>query len=364
MAQISIEDYPIFGDEKDQDPQEFVYRFKGFLRFINLKVNSAANVEKAIFHLSMCMHKKARAWFENHVGPTPTDEDGRPKPRSVEQWDQILLDFVRAFHPLGKTNEQLEVAWSNLKWSPTVEDIEDYVEKIHQLAVLLGKSNEEQVIKIKMSVPDRETYMAIMSCTSVAEIITTINQLQAMSWLSPTVGISGQLFSAQHDDGKTVSFAKETNVLQNTPDWPERLGDTIVSKMNDEISKVNDKLSKLTHHIERSRDRYRDSDSRYKDRDRRHYSRHEYRDRDCDKCNHYKRRNDLCDGHKEERLQDCYEKGFVRHRYKSPCRYDARKSERHPQKCSDYDSEIQERMHAIADATYGAVQSFHNILNN
>ena len=47
-------------------------------------------------------------------------------------------NFVKIFHPLGTTTEQLEFKWNNLKWSPQLESIEDYVQKIHQLATALG----------------------------------------------------------------------------------------------------------------------------------------------------------------------------------------------------------------------------------
>ena len=45
---------------------------------------------------------------------------------------------VKRFHPIGRTTEKLEFKWNNLKWSPILESIEDYVQKIHQLATALG----------------------------------------------------------------------------------------------------------------------------------------------------------------------------------------------------------------------------------
>ena len=82
----------------------------------------------------------------------------------------------------------------------------------------------------------------IMGCTTIDEIIKIINQLQAMSWLNPAPAPSQaqtnpfQILSAQQDDSKTVSIEKETTILHNTPDWPERIGDRIANKVNDKIS--------------------------------------------------------------------------------------------------------------------------------
>ena len=47
--------------------------------------------------------------------------------------------------------EQLEFKWNNLKWSPQLESIEDYVQKIKQLATVLGKTEPDKVMKLKMS---------------------------------------------------------------------------------------------------------------------------------------------------------------------------------------------------------------------
>ena len=37
----------------------------------------------------------------------------------------------------------------NLKWSPQLESIEDYVQKINQLATALGKTEPDKVLKLK-----------------------------------------------------------------------------------------------------------------------------------------------------------------------------------------------------------------------
>ena len=85
---------------------------------------------------------------------------------------------IKRFHKLGRTTEQLEFKWSNLRWSPQLESIEDYVQKINQLATALGKT-EPEVLKLKMSAPNQEIYLLIMTCTTTKEIVATINKLQS-----------------------------------------------------------------------------------------------------------------------------------------------------------------------------------------
>ena len=367
MAKYDLSDLPSFGDPRNKDPQEFIFQFNNFLRFIDHKVNTPARVEKAISLFGSCMHNRARIWFETHVGPTPRDADGHEVQRTAAEWQQILKDFARNFHPLGKTTEQLEVAWNNLKWLPKIESIEDFANKVTQLAEILNKSQAEQIIKIKMACPDKGTYQMIMGCTTIDEIIKIINQLQAMSWLNPPPAPSQaqtnpfQILSAQQDDSKTVSIEKETTILHNTPDWPERIGDRIASK-------VNDKISDLAQNFPCNACCPPFCMDEHSDRDRDRNPRHEYRDRDrdYDRCNYYKNRHDWCDGHKQERLRDCYDKGFVRHRYKSPCRFSSRKSEKHPSKCADYNSSevMKKQMNEMINTAHGLVKCCNNILNN
>ena len=52
--------------------------------------------------------------------------------------------YIKRFHPLGRITEQLEFKWNNLKWSP--QSIEDYVQKIIQLATALGKTELDKVL--------------------------------------------------------------------------------------------------------------------------------------------------------------------------------------------------------------------------
>ena len=80
--------------------------------------------------------QKVKNWFENHVGTTPKNAHGVEVRRTVGQWEAIIKKFLKEFNPFGKTAEQLEFAWSNLKWWP--QTIEDFVYKVNQSVVALG----------------------------------------------------------------------------------------------------------------------------------------------------------------------------------------------------------------------------------
>ena len=146
-----LRDLPKFGGERTEDPIEFVYQFENFLRYISHNVEDPASVVK------------------------------------------------KCFHPMGKTTEQLEMAWANIKWNPTTESTEEFVSKIKQLATVLGKMHKDQVLKIKMSSPSAEVYRLIMQCTTIENIINLINQMQAMNFQSvqPSMPNTAMPFMAQ-----------------------------------------------------------------------------------------------------------------------------------------------------------------------
>ena len=216
-AKYELQDLPKFDDDKNKDPFEFMYQFDNFLRYINLNITSPAQVENAIQLFGSCMHKEARSYFETHIGPTPTNEEGVKVQRTIAEWNKIKENFVKRFHPLGRTTEQLEFKWNNLKWSPQLKSIEDYVQKIHQLATALGKTEPDKVLKLKMSAPNQEIYLLIMTCTTTEEIVETINKFQAMSYFlkSSTPGLNlpttqSTNYAVAAQQVKSVSFTSDT----------------------------------------------------------------------------------------------------------------------------------------------------------
>ena len=154
----SLRELPIFGKEKNENPQSFLLSLKGFLNYIHCNPETDdTKVEQAITHLGKCLHDKSRNWFENYVATKrPRDDEGRVRDRTVEKWKQILKNFTQVFHPYAKTLEQWDMAWKRLRWNPKSETIEDFTDRVKQLGDMLDKNEQKQVRTIKMSTPDRE----------------------------------------------------------------------------------------------------------------------------------------------------------------------------------------------------------------
>ena len=45
-----------------------------------------------------------------------------------------------------------------------------------------GKTEPDKVLKLKMSAPNQEIYLLLLTCTTTQEIVATINKFQAMSY--------------------------------------------------------------------------------------------------------------------------------------------------------------------------------------
>ena len=130
-----------------------------------------------------------------------------------------------------------------------------------------------------MSAPNQDIYLLIMTCTTIEEIVKTINKFQAMtSFLkSSTPGLNPPTTQARNyavaaQQVKGVSFAPETQ--NNIPGWAQNLE----NKVSDQMTKLTKSINELTH------DRHR-SDS--------------YDDRYDGRHDGYKPK--YCDGHREER---------------------------------------------------------------
>ena len=59
---------------------------------------------------------------------------------------------------------------------PTIRINRRLCTKDNQLATALGKTEPDKVLKLKMSAPNQEIYLLIMTCTTTEEIVATINK--------------------------------------------------------------------------------------------------------------------------------------------------------------------------------------------
>ena len=186
-----------------------------------------------------------------------------------------------------------------------------------------------------MASSDKEVYRSIMGCTTIAEILTIINQLQLQPWLqtsssqTQTQALAAQVMSTE-DKSKSVSFQFDMEQFGNA------LGNKIASKMDHT-------LTKITHSLDES---YKGCCGCYPP---------------CVKgciCIRYRCKCTNTDKHSHKYVcQRCEESKY-------DCRVPS-KSEKHPNVCIE--TEKEGIMHALQDImaqTHDLKLQYHSMLNN
>ena len=245
-AKYELQDLPKFGDDKNKDLFEFMYQFDNFLRYINLNLTVQLKLKMLFSYLGHACTRKVEAILKLTLAQHQQMKKYKIQ-RTVDEWNKIKENFVKRFHPLGRTTEQLGFKWNSLKWSPQLESIEGYVQKINQLATALGKTEPDKVLKLKMLPPNQEIYLLIMICTTTEEIVATINKFQTMSYFlkfstpginPPTTQSTNYAVAAQQV--KSVSFTSCTQ--NNIPGWAQNLE----NKLSDQMTKLTKSINTHT----------------------------------------------------------------------------------------------------------------------
>ena len=65
-------------------------------------------------YLAHACTRKLEAILKSHIGPTPTNAEGVEVQRTIAEWNKIKENFIKRFHPLSRTTEQLEFKWNYL----------------------------------------------------------------------------------------------------------------------------------------------------------------------------------------------------------------------------------------------------------
>ena len=119
--------------------------------------------------------------------------------------------FLRRFAKEGRTLEAAYSAWGSLTFDPNKDDIEQFIQKVEELAKKLGYNEDAQVMAVKSVLP-RDVYGICMTYKTLKELKTFLIDLFAnpkMREAVPgTASVSGELgvFSiGQHVENKVVN---------------------------------------------------------------------------------------------------------------------------------------------------------------
>ena len=86
----------------------------------------------------MTLTDLARAWLERQTFTSPKD---------------LKEKFLTDFSPYGKTHRQWIATWTDLKFNPDTDNIDEFLEKFEDLATLNNIQNDHKLHAFKISMP-------------------------------------------------------------------------------------------------------------------------------------------------------------------------------------------------------------------
>ena len=107
----------------------------------------------------MPLHDLARQWFTS---------------TKFASYDELKKKFTQEYSEYGKTPREWLKSWTELRFHPDTDNIDEYIQKFHELATLLAYPEEHQVQIFKMMMPEN-IELRIKDITTLTDCIEEAN---------------------------------------------------------------------------------------------------------------------------------------------------------------------------------------------
>jgi len=204
QERISARDIPTFSGNTGESAVEHknamfaLYRLYGLYPQAGAAQADAVRLAVRIFISSL--RGKALTWYTDHIA----DRDINTLPA----WNTLWQEFVREFHPLGKTQLEWDVAWNSLSRSQ-YNSLLEYSEKLLEIGRLLGKENAAILDKIKLHAEPIES-LTIGEAANPDQAIQRLKEFAARNRMNAPkpigAGTSQAKFMALSDEPTTVAL--------------------------------------------------------------------------------------------------------------------------------------------------------------
>ena len=157
----------------------------------------------------------------------PTNEDDKKA--------SMKYLFLRRFAKEGRTLEAAYSAWGSLTFDPNIDDIEQFILKVEELAKKLGYNEDAQVLAVKSVLP-RDVYGFCMTYKKLKDLKTFLIELFSNPKMREAVpGMTGV-----SSDSSVFSIGQhmENNVVSPTT--------TDVSKIRQDMNALQVRFSKIS----------------------------------------------------------------------------------------------------------------------
>ena len=197
---------PVFKGKKGEDPEDHILKVEDYFG-----LHQIDDQQDKIKRFKDTLFETARKWAQTlNYTEEVVKFDYDPAIEDDKKASMKYL-FLRRFAKEGRTLEAAYSAWGSLTFDPNRDDIEQFIQKVEELAKKLGYNEDAQVMAVKSVLP-RDVYGICMTYKTLKELKTFLIDLFAnpkMREAVPgTASVSGEpgVFSiGQHVENKVVN---------------------------------------------------------------------------------------------------------------------------------------------------------------
>ena len=197
---------PVFKGKKGEDPEDHILKVEDYFG-----LHQIDDQQDKIKRFKYTLFETARKWAQTlNYTEEVVKFDYDPAIEDDKKTSMKYL-FLRRFAKEGRTLEAAYSAWGSLTFDPNKDDIEQFIQKVEELAKKLGYNEDAQVMAVKSVLP-RDVYGICMTYKTLKELKTFLIDLFASPKMREavpgTASVSGEpgVFSiGQHVENKVVN---------------------------------------------------------------------------------------------------------------------------------------------------------------
>ena len=197
---------PVFKGKKGEDPEDHILKVEDYFG-----LHQIDDQQDKIKRFKDTLFETARKWAQTLNYTAEVVKFDYDPAIEYDKKASMKYLFLRRFAKEGRTLEAAYSPWGSLTFDPNKDDIEQFIQKVEELAKKLGYNEDAQVMAVKSVLP-RDVYGICMTYKTLKELKTFLIDLFAnpkMREAVPgTASVSGEpgVFSiGQHVENKVVN---------------------------------------------------------------------------------------------------------------------------------------------------------------
>ena len=195
---------PVFKGKKGEDPEDHILKVEDYFGLHQIE-----DQRDKIKRFKDTLFETARKWAQNLSYTDVTKFDYDPA-NANDKIASMKYLFLARFAKEGRTLEAAYSAWGALTFDPNKDDIEQFIQKVEELAKKLGNNQDAQVMAVKSVLP-RDVYGICMTYKTLTELKAFLIELfsnpkmrEAVPGTASTVAEPGVFSMGQHMENNVV----------------------------------------------------------------------------------------------------------------------------------------------------------------